>query len=236
MTRWRTSATASRWCKIPVITRRPWNRTTGASVNVVLAEDEVLLREGLTGLLERFGHHVLASVGDAEALVADVDATRPYIVISHGRMPPSQTDEGLRAAVALRARYPGLGLMALSQYVEPTYAAELLDDGGAGVGYLLKDRIGALRRIAAGETVVDPEAVRQLLLDRGDPIRRLTAREREVLGLMGEGRSTAAIGRTLVVTDAAVSKHIANILAKLDLPPTPDHHRRVMAILAYLRR
>jgi DNA-binding NarL/FixJ family response regulator len=212
-------------------------------VNVVLAEDEVLLREGLTGLLERFGHHVLASVGDAEALVAAVDAHRPDIVITDVRMPPSQTDEGLRAAVALRARYPGLGLMALSQYVEPTYAAELLDDGGAGVGYLLKDRIGdvaefidALRRIAAGETVVDPEVVRQLLLDRGDPIRRLTAREREVLGLMAEGRSNAAIGRTLVVTDAAVSKHIANILAKLDLPPTPDHHRRVMAILAYLRR
>jgi DNA-binding NarL/FixJ family response regulator len=212
-------------------------------VNVVLAEDEVLLREGLTGLLERFGHHVLASVGDAEALVAAVDAHRPDIVITDVRMPPSQTDEGLRAAVVLRARYPGLGLMALSQYVEPTYAAELLDDGGAGVGYLLKDRIGdvaefidALRRIAAGETVVDPEVVRQLLLDRGDPIRRLTAREREVLGLMAEGRSNAAIGRTLVVTDAAVSKHIANILAKLDLPPTPDHHRRVMAILAYLRR
>jgi len=212
-------------------------------VNVVLAEDEVLLREGLTGLLERFGHHVLASVGDAEALVAAVDAHRPDIVITDVRVPPSQTDEGLRAAVALRARYPGLGLMALSQYVEPTYAAELLDDGGAGVGYLLKDRIGdvaefidALRRIAAGETVVDPEVVRQLLLDRGDPIRRLTAREREVLGLMAEGRSNAAIGRTLVVTDAAVSKHIANILAKLDLPPTPDHHRRVMAILAYLRR
>jgi DNA-binding NarL/FixJ family response regulator len=212
-------------------------------VNVVLAEDEVLLREGLTGLLERFGHRVLASVGDAEALVAAVDAHRPDIVITDVRMPPSQTDEGLRAAVALRARYPGLALMALSQYVEPTYAAELLDDGGAGVGYLLKDRIGdvaefidALRRIAAGETVVDPEVVRQLLLDRGDPIRRLTAREREVLGLMAEGRSNAAIGRTLVVTDAAVSKHIANILAKLDLPPTPDHHRRVMAILAYLRK
>jgi DNA-binding NarL/FixJ family response regulator len=212
-------------------------------VDVVLAEDEVLLREGLTGLLERFGHRVLASVGDAEALVAAVDAHRPDIVVTDVRMPPSLTDEGLRAAVALRARYPELALMALSQYVEPTYAAELLDDGGAGVGYLLKDRIGevaefidALRRVAGGETVIDPEVVRQLVLDRGDPIRRLTAREREVLGLMAEGRSNAAIGRTLVITDAAVSKHIANILAKLDLPPTPDHHRRVMAILAYLRK
>jgi DNA-binding NarL/FixJ family response regulator len=212
-------------------------------VRIVLAEDGVLLREGLAGLLERFGHQVVASVADAEALTVAVGTHRPELVVTDVRMPPTFTDEGLRAAIALRSRYPGLAVMALSQYVERTYAAELLDpDGTAGVGYLLKDRIGdveefraALERIAGGETVIDAEVVRQLLRDKADPIRRLTARELEVLGLMAEGQSNRTIGRTLVITDAAVSKHIANILAKLDLPPTPDHHRRVMAILAYLR-
>ncbi|GAA2097939.1 response regulator transcription factor [Actinomadura alba] len=213
------------------------------SVRVVLAEDGVLLREGLAGLLERFGHRVVAAVGDAEALMAAVEEHEPDLVITDVRMPPSFTDEGLRAAVTLRSRHPRLAVLALSQYVERTYAAELLEpDGAAGVGYLLKDRIGdvaeflgALRQVAGGATVIDPEVVRQLLRDRADPLRRLTAREREVLALMAEGRSNAAIARELVVTEAAVSKHIANLLAKLDLPPSEDHNRRVMAILAYLR-
>jgi DNA-binding NarL/FixJ family response regulator len=213
-------------------------------VTVVLAEDGVLLREGLAGLLERFGYRLVASVGDADALTAAVDEHRPDLVITDVRMPPTFTDEGLRAAVMLRSRFPGLAVLALSQYVERTYAAELLDTGGAaGVGYLLKDRIGdvaefldALRRIAEGETVVDPEVIRQLLQDKADPVRLLTPREREVLGLIAEGRSNAAIGRILVITEAAVSKHIANILVKLDLPPTQDRHRRVMAVLAYLRQ
>lgn len=212
-------------------------------MTTVLAEDAALLREGLGGLLERFGYRLVASVDDADALVAAVDRHAPDLVITDVRMPPTFTDEGLRAAVALRARHPGLAVLALSQYVERTYAAELLDSGGtAGVGYLLKDRIGdveefldALRRILGGETVVDPEVISQLLRDRADPVRRLTPREKQVLGLIAEGRSNAAIGRLLVITDAAVSKHIANILVKLDLPPEQDGHRRVMAVLAYLR-
>ncbi|BCJ67504.1 response regulator transcription factor [Polymorphospora rubra] len=212
-------------------------------MRVALAEDSVLLREGLAGLLQRFGHTVVASVGDAAALVEAVRVHGPDVVVTDVRMPPGFTDEGLRAAVALRTARPALAVLVLSQYVEQTYAAELLDSGrGAGVGYLLKDRIGeveefvdALARVAAGGTVVDPEVVRQLLRRRRDPLSRLTPREREVLGLMAEGRSNAAIARTLVVSDAAVAKHIGSVLAKLDLPPDEDAHRRVLAVLAYLR-
>ncbi|MEV7228594.1 MULTISPECIES: response regulator transcription factor [Polymorphospora] len=212
-------------------------------MRVALAEDSVLLREGLAGLLQRFGHTVVASVGDATALVEAVRVHGPDVVVTDVRMPPGFTDEGLRAAVALRAARPSLAVLVLSQYVEQTYAAELLDSGrGAGVGYLLKDRIGeveefvdALARVAAGGTVVDPEVVRQLLRRRRDPLSRLTPREREVLGLMAEGRSNAAIARTLVVSEAAVAKHIGSVLAKLDLPPDEDAHRRVLAVLAYLR-
>ncbi|RBQ17532.1 DNA-binding response regulator [Spongiactinospora rosea] len=212
-------------------------------LRIVLAEDAVLLREGLVGLLDRFGHQVVASVGDAEALVAAVREHEPDIVVADVRMPPGYSDEGLRAALALRAERPGLAVLVLSQYVEQTYAAELLDGGGSGgIGYLLKDRVGdvsefagAVERVAAGHTVVDPEVVRQLLGRRRDPLARLTPREREVLALVAEGRSNAAIARTLVVTEAAVSKHIAGILAKLDLPPAGDDHRRVLAVLAYLR-
>ncbi|WP_283134433.1 response regulator [Rhizohabitans arisaemae] len=214
-----------------------------SGLRVVLAEDVVLLREGLVGLLERFGHEVAAAVGDADALLAAVAEHEPDIVVADVRMPPGFTDEGLRAALTLRARRPGFPVLVLSQYVEQTYAAELLDEGaGAGVGYLLKDRIGdvkdfveALERVAAGHTVIDPEVVRQLLSRRRDPISRLTPREREVLGLIAEGRSNAAIARRLTVTEAAVSKHIAAILTKLDLPPAEDDHRRVLAVLAYLR-
>ncbi|MET8337950.1 response regulator transcription factor [Streptosporangium canum] len=208
-------------------------------MRVVLAEDAVLLREGLVGLLERFGHTVAAAVGDAPSLIAAVEEHGPDIVVTDVRMPPGFTDEGLRAAFTLRAGRPGLPVLILSQYVQQAYVAELMD---AGVGYLLKDRIGhvrefadALDRVAAGGTVVDPEVVRQLLTRRRDPLRRLTPREREVLALIAEGRSNAAIARTLVVTEAAVAKHIASILAKLDLPPAGDDHRRVLAVLAYLR-
>ncbi|WP_436757514.1 response regulator [Streptosporangium sp. V21-05] len=212
-------------------------------MRVVIAEDAVLLREGLAGLLERFGHEVVASVGDAGALLAAVAEDEPDIVVTDVRMPPGLTDEGLRAALELRARRPSLPVLVLSQYVEQTYAAELLDSGtGAGIGYLLKDRIGAVRefvdaleRVAGGHTVVDPEVVRQLLRRRRDPLTRLTPRELEVLGLVAEGRSNAAVSRALVVTEAAVAKHMANILSKLDLPPAQDDHRRVLAVLAYLR-
>jgi DNA-binding NarL/FixJ family response regulator len=210
---------------------------------IAVAEDAVLLREGLVGLLERFGHTVVASVGDPDALVDAVTEHEPDIVVTDVRMPPSFTDEGLRAAVALRTAHPSLAVLVLSQYVQQTYAAELLDSGGgSGVGYLLKDRVAdveefvdAVVRVAAGGTVVDPEVVRQLIGRRRDPLRRLTGREREVLALMAEGRSNAAIARSLVVTEAAVAKHIGSILTKLDLPPAEDDHRRVLAVLAFLR-
>ncbi|GHF70483.1 DNA-binding response regulator [Kitasatospora xanthocidica] len=218
---------------------------TGAAVGlrVVVAEDGVLLREGLVGLFARFGHEVVAAVGDAEALVAAVEEHRPDLVVTDVRMPPGQTDEGLRAALALRERLPALPVLVLSQYVQRSYAARLLDAGdGRGVGYLLKDRIGqieefvaAVAAVAAGGTVVDPEVVRQLLRRRRDPLERLTPREREVLALMAEGRSNAAICRELVVSEAAVSKHIGNILLKLDLPPAEETHRRVLAVLEFLR-
>ncbi|MFG2314933.1 response regulator [Streptomyces tendae] len=215
------------------------------SLRIVIAEDAVLLREGLVHLLQRFGHEVLAAVGDGPSLLAAAREHRPHLVITDVRMPPGQTDEGLRAARRLQSEQPGLAVLVLSQYVEQTFAEELLDDrrGSVGTGYLLKERIGdieefadAVTRVAAGSTVVDPEVVRQLLARHRDPLDRLTPREREVLALMAEGRSNAAIARRLVVTDAAVAKHIASILQKLDLPPTaPDDHRRVLAVLAYLR-
>ncbi|MET8863962.1 response regulator transcription factor [Nonomuraea sp. NPDC004580] len=212
-------------------------------MRVVIAEDAVLLREGIAGLLDRFGHTVEAAVGDAPALVEAVAEHRPDAVVTDVRMPPGFSDEGLRAALELRGRFPELAVLVLSQYVEQTYAAELLEPGGgAGIGYLLKDRIGdvrefvdALDRVAAGGTVVDPEVVRQLLRRRRDPLSRLTPRELEVLGLIAEGRANASIAAGLHVTEAAVAKHIANIFAKLDLPPASDGHRRVRAVLAYLR-
>jgi DNA-binding NarL/FixJ family response regulator len=212
-------------------------------LRIVVAEDAVLLREGLIGIVERFGHQVVAAVGDAAALTTAVAHERPDVVLTDVRMPPGFSDEGLRAAVALRTAYPGLPVLVLSQYVQPTYAAELLDSGGGrGVGYLLKHRVGrveefmdALVRVAAGGAAVDPEVVAQLLGRRRDPLTRLTPREREVLGLIAEGRSNAAIARALVVSEAAVAKHIASILLKLDLPPAADDHRRVLAVLAFLR-
>ena len=212
-------------------------------IRVVLAEDGVLLREGLAGLLMRFGFQPVAAVSDATALMAAVAEHAPDLVITDIRMPPTFTDEGLRAAAELRRAHPGLAVVVLSQYVQHAYAADLLDSGdGRGVGYLLKDRvadveefISALRRVAAGGTVVDPQVISQLLRRRRDPLSALSAREREVLALMAEGNSNAAIARQLVVTEAAVGKHVGNILFKLRLPQTDDTNRRVLAVLAYLR-
>ncbi len=208
---------------------------------VVLAEDGVLLREGLVGVLARFDFDVVAAVGDASELVEAVAVHQPDLVVTDIRMPPSFTDEGLRAAVALRRQYPGLAVVVLSQYVQYEYASALLETGER-VGYLLKDRvvdvsdfITALRTVVGGGTVVDPEVVRQLLARPRDPLAGLSTREREVLALIAEGHSNASICKRLFVTEAAVGKHVGNILAKLDLPPTDDTNRRVLAVLTYLR-
>ena len=213
-------------------------------LRIVLAEDAALLREGLVGILERAGHEVVAAVGDARALEAYVRRERPELVVTDVRMPPTHTDEGLRAAVAIRAEHPGTAVLVLSAYVAESYVSELLDSapGGAGVGYLLKDRVGhvrdfldSLERVADGGTVVDPEVVRQLLRRRHDdgPLAALTEREREVLALMAEGRTNGQIAGRLVVSEAAVRKHVGSIFAKLPLDPAGD--RRVSAVLAYLR-
>ncbi|MFI0917963.1 response regulator [Streptomyces smyrnaeus] len=209
----------------------------------MIAEDSVLLREGLSQILARFGHEVCAGVGDAPALLEAVAAHAPDCVVTDVRMPPGLRDEGLRAALQLRTEHPALPVLVLSQYVENSYASDLLATGD-GVGYLLKDRVGevaefieALERVAAGGTAIDPEVVRRLLAPDREPaeLRRLTAREREVLAAMAEGRSNGGIARALVVSEAAVVKHVRSILTKLDLPPAPDDHRRVLAVLAYLR-
>ncbi|WP_027657819.1 response regulator transcription factor [Salinispora pacifica] len=210
---------------------------------MTLAEDSALLREGLVSILGRFGHDIVDAVADADSLTEVVQARRPDLIITDVRMPPGNANDGLRAAVRLRQRLPRLPVLVLSQYVDQSYAAQLLDsDDGAGVGYLLKDRVGAVaefntavEQVAAGATVIDPEVVRQLMRRRSDPRRRLTARELEVLALMAQGRSNDMIGRQLHVTDAAVNKHIGNIFSKLDLPVATDGHRRVLAVLAYLR-
>ncbi|MEV0274613.1 response regulator transcription factor [Hamadaea sp. NPDC050747] len=212
-------------------------------LRVVLAEDSLLLREGLIGLLSRFGHIVADAVGEAGAIAAAVRGAQPDLLITDVRMPPGNADDGLKAAVELRQERPDLPVLVLSQYVEQSYAVRLLDSGGGlAVGYLLKDRVGAItdfvqaiERVAAGGTVVDPEVVRQLLRRRRDPLERLSAREREVLALMAEGRSNAAVAKQLFVTEAAVNKHVRSIFAKLDLPQDTDDHRRVLAVLAYLR-
>jgi DNA-binding NarL/FixJ family response regulator len=213
-------------------------------MRVVIADDAVLLREGLVRLLTEHGHEVLAAVGDGTALVEAVVRHRPDVSIVDVRMPPSHTDEGLRASVEARRQVPGTPILVLSQYVEASYADDLLADRAGAVGYLLKDRVAAidefldaLHRVAAGGTVLDPEVVGQLLVRRrrDDPLRELTPREREVLSLMAEGRSNTAIARALVVTDGAVEKHVRNIFTKLRLPPDEEQHRRVLAVLTYLR-
>jgi DNA-binding NarL/FixJ family response regulator len=212
-------------------------------MRVVVADDSVLLREGLVRLLTENGHEVVAAVADGPSLVAAIDEHRPDVSIVDVRMPPSHTDEGLRASVEARRRVPGTPILVLSQYVEVSYADDLLADRRGAIGYLLKDRVAevadfldALSRVADGGTVLDPEVVAQLVVRRGrDPLSSLTQREREVLGLMAEGRSNTSIARILVVTDGAVEKHVKNIFTKLDLPPDEEQHRRVLAVLAYLR-
>jgi len=213
------------------------------NLNIVLAEDALLLREGLVSILERAGHTVTAAVGDADALVVAVRHDPPDVVITDVRMPPDHTDEGLRAAAAIRADHPSVGIVVLSQYVADAYLPALLESSTGGVGYLLKDRVGhvteflqSVDRVAAGGTVVDPEVVRQLLSRRrGDgPLARLTARETEVLALMAQGLTNPSIASQLFVSEAAVRKHVGNIFAKL--PLDPDGDRRVQAVLTYLRR
>jgi DNA-binding NarL/FixJ family response regulator len=213
-------------------------------VRVVIADDSVLLREGLVRLVEEEGSEVVAAVGDGPSLVRAVAEHRPDVAVVDVRMPPTHTDEGLRAAVAARTAVPGTAVLVLSQYVEVAYADELLADGRGGVGYLLKDRVtdldaflAALTGVAAGGTVLDPQVVAQLFARRraDDPVRRLTPREREVLELIAEGASNAAIARRLVVTPGAVEKHTQRIFAKLGLAPDEDRNSRVLATLAYLR-
>jgi DNA-binding NarL/FixJ family response regulator len=214
-------------------------------MRVVIAEDSVLLREGLVRLLADEGITAVDTVGDGPSLVEAVVRHAPDLAIVDVRMPPTFTDEGLRAALAARERVPGIPILVLSQYVEERYATELIGGDGRGVGYLLKERVAdlaefveAVRKIAAGGTVIDPEVIGQLLgrRRRGDRLETLTKREREVLRLMAQGRSNGAIARDLVVTEGAVEKHISNIFLKLDLPPAEDNHRRVMAVLTYLGR
>lgn len=212
-------------------------------MRIVMAEDSVLLREGITRLLHDYGHEVVAALGDATELVATVEEWRPDLVLADVRMPPTHTDEGLRAAVSVRTVMPTMPVLVLSQYVEERYATELLALGVAGVGYLLKERVADVRefveaaeRVAAGGTALDPEVVSQLLVRsrRREPLAALTAREREVLGLMAQGLSNVAIAGRLVVSEGAVEKHISNIFTKLDLPPSELEHRRVLAVLRFL--
>jgi DNA-binding NarL/FixJ family response regulator len=211
-------------------------------VRVVIAEDNALLREGLVLLLTSTGHEVAAIAGAEPEILPALRQHRPDIAVLDVRLPPGYRDEGLRAALAARREMPGLPVLVLSQYVEETYAAELLADGAAGVGYLLKDRVGrveeflaALDRVAAGGTALDPEVVSELLTKhRTTPLDTLTARELEVLKLMAEGQDNTMIAATLVITERAVSKHIGNVFLKLGLPPADAGHRRVLAVLTYL--
>ena len=211
-------------------------------MRIIIAEDSAILRAGLVQLLKSRGQEVVAAVGDAEALLAAVDEHGPDVAVVDIRLPPDHTDEGVRAAVELRRRYPDLGILMFSQYVEARFAARLLEQGASGFGYLLKDRVAdvsefvdALTRVAMGGTALDPEIVTAMLNANADrALASLTPREYEVLGLMAEGRSNAAIGRALVVSDGAVEKHIGNVFSKLGLEPGADEHRRVVAVLRYL--
>jgi DNA-binding NarL/FixJ family response regulator len=218
-------------------------------MRIVIAEDSGVIRAGLVEILAARGHETVAAVGDAEALRAAVDEHKPDAVVVDVRMPPDYTDEGVRAAIAIRRDHPSTGVLVFSQYIETRHAAELLgaasSRGAAGIGYLLKDRVGdvgefvdALSRVAAGGTAIDPEVVTQLFLratHRTDDLDALTPRERDVLSLMAEGRSNGAIAGTLVISERAVEKHVANIFAKLGLAPSDANHRRVLAVLRYLQ-
>nr|WP_232303763.1 response regulator transcription factor [Pseudofrankia sp. DC12] len=212
-------------------------------VRVVLAEDLALLRDGLIRLLTAYDFEVVEAVDNGPSLVRALIAHQPEVAVVDVRLPPTFTDEGLLAAIEARSRIPGLPVLVLSQDVQPLYARELLTSPGGGVGYLLKDRVSdvgqfvdAIRRVAAGGSAMDPEVVAELLTrrSRDEPLRTLTAREREVLGLMAEGRSNGAIAGRLFVTEKAVGKHTNNIFSKLGLPPSADDNRRVLAVLAYL--
>jgi DNA-binding NarL/FixJ family response regulator len=214
------------------------------AVRVIIADDSVLLREGVARLLGEAGFEVVGQAGDAEELLRKVGAHEPDVVVVDVKMPPTHTDEGLRAAREIRSRFPGMGVLVLSQYIEDAYAIDLLRDSAEGVGYLLKDRVSdldrfrdAVRRVAEGGSVLDPEVVSRMLgrRRREDPLAELTPREREVLQHMAEGRSNQAIAGHLVVTERAVEKHVTSIFQKLGLTPTPEDHRRVLAVLTYLR-
>jgi DNA-binding NarL/FixJ family response regulator len=213
-------------------------------VRIVIAEDSVLLRAGLTRILIDAGEEVVATVGAADELMTVVERHQPDLCIVDVRMPPTHTDDGIRAAMTIRKRWPKVAILVLSQYVEERYATDLLADGSRAVGYLLKDRVADVaeflddvRRVGDGGTALDPEVVAQLLARarRRDPLERLSKREREVLALMAEGRSNPAIARALYVTDKAIEKHVSNIFTKLDLPPAEDDHRRVLAVLRWIR-
>jgi DNA-binding NarL/FixJ family response regulator len=213
-------------------------------VRVVVADDAVILREGLSRLLVEAGFEVVGQAADAGELLEQIEATAPDIAIVDIRMPPSHTDEGLRAAAEIRARHPSVGILVLSQYARPSYAMELLSNGTEGVGYLLKDRVSDLeelassvRRVGEGGSVLDPSVVAQLVerpRPGQDPLEELTEREREVLSLMAEGRSNRAIGERLFITEHTVEKHVKSIFGKLRLPPSADDHRRVLAVLTFL--
>jgi DNA-binding NarL/FixJ family response regulator len=213
-------------------------------MRVVLADDSLLLREGVARLLEEAGLDVVAQAGDAEDLLRKVGAHKPDVAIVDVRMPPTHTDEGLRAAAEIRSNHAGTGVLVLSQYIEEAYAMELLSSNAEGVGYLLKDRVAdldrfidAVKRVGEGGSALDPEVVSRLLGRRrqADPLAEISPREREVLALMAEGRSNHAIASELVVTERAVEKHVTSIFNKLNLPPTADDHRRVLAVLTYLK-
>jgi DNA-binding NarL/FixJ family response regulator len=213
-------------------------------MRVVVADDSVLLREGVVRLLEENGFEVVGQAGDADDLIRKVKAHKPDVAVVDIRMPPTNTDDGLRAALEIRAELPETGVLVLSQYVEEGYALDLVGDSAGGVGYLLKDRVAdvdrfvdSVRRVAEGGSALDPEVVSQLVgrARRDDPLAGLTPREREVLELMAEGRSNNAIAEHMVVTERAVEKHVTSIFGKLDLAPAPEDHRRVLAVLAFLR-
>jgi DNA-binding NarL/FixJ family response regulator len=212
-------------------------------VRIVLAEDSLLLREGLVRLFDEAGFEILASYGDARALLSGIDNLQPDLAVLDVRMPPTFRDEGVKAAVSLRRTHPSVGVLLLSQYAEEQYATELLAAGDSGVGYLLKDRISSLNelreavtRIAAGGTVLDEQIVRQMFARRRDPLTALTPREREVLGLMAEGRTNQGIASALVVGVGSVEKHVTSIFAKLGIGDSGSSHRRVLAVLAWLQR
>ena len=213
-------------------------------MKVVLADDSVLLREGIARILEEAGFDVVGQAGNPDELMLKVRSYSPDVAVVDIRMPPTQTDEGLRAAKEIRERHPGVGVLVLSQYVEPEYAMDLLSESAEGVGYLLKDRISdvkefaaAVRRVAEGGSALDPSVVSQLVGRRrgNDPVSQLTPREREVMELMAEGRSNSGIAERLVITERAVEKHVTSIFGKLRLASAPEDHRRVLAVLAFLR-